>query len=137
MRRRDMKGFEKRLDSDLPVHPRNDFADVHRLVTVLEVPRLKMRRDVAKVLLEWPRVGIQVNEDEASPDPDLRLGQTEFLVLDVREVPAPWDKAKRAVQPPGEAVKLTAETRDMTAALAQNPPAMQTGIMEGLDLSRA
>src|SRR5713101_3412499 len=117
MRHRDVEGFEERLNSDLPVHPRNDFADVHCLIAVFVIPGRKMCRDVAEVVFKRHGIGIQIDKDEAAPDPDLRFGQAKLFVLDLREVPAPWDKAERTVQPPGETVELAGELRDMAAGL--------------------
>ncbi len=97
--------------------------------------RSKWSRHDLEVLLEGNRAGIQVDEDEAAPRADSRLGQAEVAIADVLEIPSARDRTHAAVELPAEAVKRAAEVLDVLVRQQQLAPAMRAGIVERADRS--
>jgi hypothetical protein len=128
-------GLHEGLLHGLPVG-RQDAGDVGLLVALLERPALEVLGQVAEEGTERLGVRIHVDENETTPGADLHLGQTELLGNDLREVPLARHLLERAVEVPGVAVERAPQLRDRSGLFPQLAPAMEAGVVEGLDLVR-
>ncbi len=126
----DVIGLDERLDGDLPVAG-DPSLDPRSHVTLFEGPALEMSRQLFEIVLERCAVGIEVDEHEAAPGRDLRLGQSESLVLDLGEVPAAGHVAELALEVPGEAVEGAADPLEPARLVAQPRSAMEAGVVIG------
>ena len=86
----DVPGLGEGVLGDLPVGA-DDLAHLGNLVALLVGEEGEVVGEVVEELLEGLAVGIGVDEDEASPAADGRLGEVLLFLLDVGEVPLAGD----------------------------------------------
>jgi hypothetical protein len=126
------EGFER----DLPV-ARHRPDDVGAEVALPQRPRREVRGEVLEVVVERWRLGVDVDEHEPAPRPDLGLRQAERRLLDLREVPRRGDLEQAPVEVPAEPVVRAPEGLDVTRAGAELGAAVEARVVERRDRVRA
>ena len=79
-------GLDEGLHTKFPI-ARHDLGDVDGFVAILEREILKVLRQDFKVVLKRLTIRIQIDKDEASPHANFGFRQTEFPLVDLREIP--------------------------------------------------
>jgi hypothetical protein len=137
VRRDHVVALAERLHADLPVG-RHLLHGVERLVPVLVVEAVgEVLDELGRVRLERFAVGIEVDEHEALPGGDPRLGKARAIGLPAHmtEIPLARQVHEVTVDRPGPPVERAAERADPAVRVAQLGAAVQARVEIGLDRS--
>ena len=129
----DVVALDEGFLGDLPV-ARHHLGHMDRLVAFLQLEAVEVRRQQLQIIRQGCALWVEVHEYEPAPLIDPGLGQAEFVLRYVFEVPLARDVHQFAGERPCESVERAAECPDVSRLQTQRVAAVQTGVVVGADL---